>query len=74
MDSRGLLWYASPSGLSIVDTESGNVSQLDEKNGLESSTICGVVEDRRNNMWVATEFGLAHVIVKNKDGAWTFGT
>ena len=72
MDSRGLLWYASPSGLSIVDTESGNVSQLDEKNGLESSTICGVVEDRRNNMWVATEFGLAHVVVKNKDGSWAF--
>ena len=72
MDSRGLLWYASPSGLSIVDTETGNVSQLDERNGLESSSICGVIEDKRRNMWVATEFGLAHVIVKNKDGAWTF--
>ncbi|MGN1228673.1 MAG: two-component regulator propeller domain-containing protein [Prevotella sp.] len=72
MDSRGLVWYASPSGLSIYDTESGNVSQLDEKNGLESSSICGVIEDRRNNMWVATEFGLAHIVVNKKDGEWAF--
>ena len=72
MDSRGLVWYASPSGLTVYNTESGNVLQLDEKNGLESSDICGVIEDRRNNMWVATEFGLAHVIVDKKDGEWTF--
>lgn len=72
MDSRGLVWYASPSGLSIYDTESGNVSQLDEKNGLESSSICGVIEDLRGNMWVATEFGLAHIVVNKKDGEWAF--
>lgn len=72
MDTRGLVWYASPSGLSIVDSESGQVTQLDEKNGLESSTICGIVEDLNHNMWVATEFGLAHVVVRQKDGVWTY--
>lgn len=72
MDTRGLVWYASPSGLTIVDTETGSVSQLDEKNGLESSEICGMIEDLNHNMWVATEFGLAYVTVKSKDGAWSF--
>lgn len=72
MDSRGLVWYASPSGLTIVDTETGCVSQLDASNGLENTGICGVLEDLNHNMWVASEFGLANVIVKNKDGIWTF--
>lgn len=72
MDTRGLVWYASPAGLLIVDTETGSVSQLDEKSGLESSAICGVVEDLNHNIWVATEFGLAQITVRNKEGAWIF--
>lgn len=72
MDTRGLVWYASPSGVTVVDTESGSVYQLDEKSGLEGSTVCGLVEDLKHNVWIATEFGLAHVAVTNKSGTWTF--
>ena len=72
MDTRGLVWYASPSGLVVVDTETGNTFLLDEKDGLEGSTICSVIEDLNNDIWVATEFGLSHIMVKNKDGERAF--
>lgn len=72
MDTRGLVWYASPSGLAVVDNEAGNVIQFDDKDGFESSTICGVIEDLNHNIWVATEFGLSHIVVKKKDGEWAF--
>lgn len=72
MDVRGMVWYASLSGLAVLDTETGNVSQLDERNGLESSSIYGVVEDLNHNIWASTEFGLSLIKVMKKDGEWAF--
>lgn len=73
MDSRGLLWLCSPSGVVIYDRKTGQKTLLDMKSGLHGSNAVAVTEDTRKSMWVATDHGVSNITpLKQDDGTWTF--
>ncbi len=73
MDSRGLLWLCSPSGVVIYDVRTGQKTLLDMKSGLHGSNAVSVTEDARHMMWVATDHGVSNINpLKQEDGSWTF--
>ena len=55
-DSAGLLWFATTSGLYRYDGITWSV--LDEADGLPSSTVLTVIQDRQGDYWVGTDKGL----------------
>jgi len=72
-DSRGLIWQGAASGVTVCDSQTGTVSQLDMKSGLVGSTVNGIVEDRHHVVWVVTQHGISSVVAqKEGDGRWTF--
>ena len=73
IDSRGLLWQCSPSGVVIYDLKTKQKTLLDMKSGLFGSNAVAVTEDTRHTMWVATDHGVSNVVPqKQDDGIWTF--
>lgn len=72
MDSRGLLWYCSPSGINIYDKGTGQVTLLDKEAGLSGSNACSVAEDLQHNMWVVTEYGISHIKPHKENERWKF--
>lgn len=73
MDSRGLLWLVSPSGVVIYDMKTGQKTLLDMKSGLHGSNALAVTEDTRHTMWVATDHGVSNINpLKQDDGSWVF--
>lgn len=74
MDSHGLMWQASPSGVSVFDRKTGQMQLLDMKAGFYGSNVVALAEDDRHTMWVVTDHGISNVIAqKDEDGGhWTF--
>jgi streptogramin lyase len=73
VDSRGLLWQCSPSGVVIYDLKTRQKTLLDMKSGLFGSNAVSVAEDTRRTMWVATDHGVSNIVPqKQDDGTWTF--
>lgn len=73
MDSRGLLWLVSPSGVVIYDRKTGQKTLLDMKSGLHGSNAVAVTEDTRHSMWVATDHGVSNITpLKQEDGSWAY--
>ena len=73
MDSRGLLWLVSPSGVVIYDRKTGQKTLLDMKSGLHGSNAVAVAEDTRHSMWVATDHGVSNITpLKQEDGSWAY--
>ncbi len=73
MDSRGLLWLCSPSGVVIYDVKTKQKTLLDMKSGLHGSNAVSVTEDNRHTMWVATDHGVSNINpLKQEDGSWIF--
>lgn len=73
MDSRNLIWQASPSGLSIADRTNGRSYLLDMKSGFYGSNVSSVVEDDNHTIWAVTDHGVSNVIPQQDDeGNWTF--
>ena len=74
MDSHGLLWQASPSGVSVYDRKSGQMQLLDMKSGFYGSNVVAMAEDDQHSMWVVTDHGISNVTPQKDedDGQWTF--
>lgn len=73
IDSRGLLWQCSPSGVVIYDRKTGQKTLLDMKSGLHGSNVVAVTEDTRRTMWIATDHGVSNITpYKQDDGSWNF--
>lgn len=73
MDSRGLLWLVSPSGVVIYDRKTGQKTLLDMKSGLHGSNAVAVTEDTRHSMWVATDHGVSNITpLKQEDDSWAY--
>lgn len=69
-DSRGLVWQAAASGVTVNDPKNGTVYFLDGKKGLIGSVVNGIVEDRNKAMWVVTQNGLSRVILVKQHDRW----
>ena len=72
MDSRGLVWYCSPAGVHVFDNSTGRVTLLDQEVGLYGNAVCSVVEDAKHNIWLATEYGISYVVLRNEKGQWKY--
>lgn len=73
MDSHGLIWQASPSGLMIYDRKAGVSKLLDMKSGFYGSNVVSLCEDANGAIWVVTDHGVSSVTPqKNEKGQWTF--
>lgn len=71
MDSRGIIWLASPSGICMYDPKTTQMELLNDLNGTQGAVGCSVVEDKEHTMWIVTEFMVSHVtLAKNAKGKW----
>ena len=72
-DSRGLSWQGSSSGATIWDPKTNEVYLIDMRSGLLGSTVNGIVEDKRHNMWLVTDHGISLVVPQKRFGnKWNF--
>lgn len=73
-DSRNLIWQGSSSGVYIYNPKSKRVQLLDMTKGLLGSSVCSILEDKRDHsMWVVTEHGVSRIIVQmREDGLCDF--
>ena len=71
MDSRGIIWMASPAGITMYDPTTGQLENVNELNGTQGAVGCMVVESKDHNMWLISEFLITHVkLSKDTDGKW----
>ena len=63
MDSRGLIWDATASGVNVYDPVT---DQLLEVSGMG----CSVTEDLNHDIWIVSDIGLSQVKVSKQDGQW----
>lgn len=71
MDSRGIIWLASPAGICMYDPKTTQMELLNDLNGTQGAVGCSVIEDREHTMWIVTEFQVSHAILrKNANGRW----
>jgi signal transduction histidine kinase/ligand-binding sensor domain-containing protein/DNA-binding response OmpR family regulator len=68
VDSRGLIWDGTCSGVNIYDPKSDQLDVLDNKDGLYGSVICSITEDSSHSIWMATDNGVANVRVTKQNG------
>ena len=70
-DSRGILWMASPGGISMYDSSNGQYESINELNGTTGAVGCAVVEDKQHNIWLVSEFIVTRVtLTKDAQGKW----
>ena len=55
-DSRGILWMASPAGVTMYDEASGQLESINDLNGTQGTVGCMVLEDKQHNIWLVSEF------------------
>ena len=74
-DSRGLLWIGTREGLNIYNQETDHLDHLTEKQGLCNNNICGIAEDKNNNLWITTSQGISRIVVQRnrEDGTNNYG-
>lgn len=70
-DSRGILWMASPGGISMYDSSNGQYESINELNGTTGAVGCAVVEDKQHNIWLVSEFIVTRVtLTKDAQDKW----
>lgn len=62
-DSRGILWMASPAGVTMYDEASGQLESINDLNGTQGTVGCMVLEDKQHNIWLVSEFIVTRVIL-----------
>ena len=72
-DGAFRLWVGTRRGLGRVDSSDGSVVWFDERDGLPSTNISGLLGDSEGALWVATNRGLTRVDVRTL-GMAHFGT
>ena len=71
MDSRGIIWMASPAGITMYDPKTGQMDLVNEQNGTLGAVGCSVVEAQDKTIWLVSEFIVTHVkVFKDNRGKW----
>ena len=61
-DSKGIVWIGTNNnGIQYIDPAEMKVKTPDSEMALPHTTICGIVEDYRNQLWVSTNVGLYEI-------------
>ena len=71
-DSRGILWMASPAGVTMYDGQTGQMESINDLNGTQGAVGCDVLEDKQHNIWLVSEFIVTRVTLSKAkdDGKW----
>lgn len=71
LDSRGILWIATPAGIAMYDTHSDQYEYINELNGTQGAVGCAIIEDKQHTMWLVSEFLVTRVkLEKEEGGSW----
>lgn len=68
-DSRGILWMASPAGVTMYDEASGQLESINDLNGTQGTVGCMVLEDKQHNIWLVSEFIVTRVTLTKNNQA-----
>jgi len=73
LDSKGLIWIGSESGLSIFDPETGVFNNFKRNQNIDLDHTClsnnsiqTIFEDSRNNIWIGTHDGLNRYLAEDQ--------
>ena len=73
VDSRGLIWTATPAGMTMYDPKTGQMDCLNELNGTQGAVGCSIVEDQNKAIWLISEFIVTRVTLsKNNHNQWEY--
>ncbi|MCC7231723.1 MAG: hypothetical protein IT242_02170 [Bacteroidia bacterium] len=62
LDKSGKLWAGTyGGGVNVRDAEHGSFSHYTENDGLPNNIVNGILEDRKNNMWISTNSGVCRL-------------
>ena len=53
------LWLGTTNGLSIIDPQTGDITNINDQDGLASNVIAGILPDGQGNFWISTFNGLS---------------
>jgi|WetSurMetagenome_2_1015567.scaffolds.fasta_scaffold00004_112 ligand-binding sensor domain-containing protein/signal transduction histidine kinase/DNA-binding response OmpR family regulator len=62
-DSRGLFWVCTGNGLNLMDRQKNTFRSFHESDGLPSSWVLRMLEDKNHDLWVSTKNGLSKINV-----------
>lgn len=63
LDSRGWVWMGLYTGLRVQPSDGTTPFVLTKKDGLLNEMVRCVIEDDNHDMWVATSFGISHLMI-----------
>ncbi len=66
-DSRGLIWVGTREGVNVLNLSNDSLNYITENEGLCNNCICGITEDKNQNMWITTSNGVSRVVVQRSD-------
>ncbi|MCR8559537.1 response regulator [Mucilaginibacter sp. BJC16-A38] len=71
-DSKGLMWFGTKDGLSILDASTNTFYNLNEAKGLPGNDVLKVLEDNAGKIWISTANGLASIRATQKGTDYSF--
>lgn len=60
-DKNGLFWIGTKDGLSILNTQTGKFTNIDDNKGLPNNNVSNILEDKNGLIWISTANGLASI-------------
>jgi signal transduction histidine kinase/ligand-binding sensor domain-containing protein/DNA-binding response OmpR family regulator len=60
-DSKGIFWFGTKDGLSILDAQANKFYNLNEAKGLPGNDVLKILEDNNGKIWISTANGLASI-------------
>ena len=74
-DSRGLIWIGTREGINILNLVNDSLNYVTEKEGLCNNNVCGIAEDKNNNMWITTSNGVSRIVAQrnHEEGTFNYG-
>jgi len=75
VDSRGLVWMSTPSGMNVYDPDTDQLEVIDMSYGLKDLMICASAETSDGVVWLTTAKGVTNVkVAKGEGDKWVFHT
>ncbi len=72
VDSRGLIWDGTCSGVNVYDPLTDQLKIIDINDGLYGSVVCSIIEGNDHSIWLASGTGISNVKVIKIGGRWRF--
>ncbi len=66
-DSRGLFWVCTSNGLNLMDRKNNTFRSFYESDGLPSSSVLRILEDKSHDLWISTKNGISRLTVSQAE-------